>query len=60
MFGRGLLGKILTGGLLVAIGYLLMPRQKRKQQNLLNFGRNTLSRRNLRRMGRGLMRQFAR
>ncbi|MFM1652459.1 hypothetical protein ACI7RC_10205 [Brevibacillus sp. B_LB10_24] len=60
MFGRGMLGKILAGGLIALLGYLLMPRQKRKQQNLLNFGRNTLSRRNLRRMGRGFMRQFAR
>ncbi len=49
MFGRGLLGKIITGGLLAAIGYLLMPKRRSRFMLLKQW---PLSRRDLWKAGR--------
>jgi hypothetical protein len=61
MFGRGLLGVILTSGVIAAIGYMLMPRRRNR---LFSFNkmmdRWPLSRRDVMRFGRVLLRQAAR
>ncbi len=58
MFGRGLLRKIVTGGIIAAIGYLLIPR--RRNRWFVNMKRWPLSQRDLWKIGRGLVRGWAR
>ncbi|MGC5328825.1 hypothetical protein [Brevibacillus sp. SYSU BS000544] len=56
MFARGLLGKVLAGGLLAAIGYMLMPKRRNR---MMMFTQWPMSRRNLWKMGRSITRAFA-
>ncbi|MGD8188884.1 hypothetical protein ACQCN2_02675 [Brevibacillus ginsengisoli] len=53
MFGRGILGKIITGGILAAIGYMLMPKRRNRMMLLRQW---PISRRDLWKVGRYLAR----
>lgn len=56
MFGRGIIRKIITGGLLAAIGYMLMPKRRNRMMLLKQW---PLSRRDLWKVGRSLARAVA-
>lgn len=58
LFRRNLLGVIATGGIVAAIGYMLIP--KRRSRFSFNMNRWPLSLRDVTRMSRMLMRGFAR
>jgi hypothetical protein len=60
MFGRGLLGVILTSGIVAAIGYMLMPRRRNRFFSFKQMDRWPLSRRDVMRFGRMLLRQAVR
>lgn len=54
MFGRGLLGTIITGGIVVALSYFLMPKQRARL--MMSRKRWPLSRRNMMNLGKFLAR----
>lgn len=56
MFARGLLGKVLAGGLLAAIGYMLMPKRRNRMMMVNQW---PVSRRDLFKMGRSITRAIA-
>ncbi|NGQ94237.1 hypothetical protein G3578_03490 [Brevibacillus sp. SYP-B805] len=61
MTGRGLLGVILTSGLIAGIGYMLLPQRKNRfTRRAMKAFRWALAKRNLGRWGRMVMRSAAR
>lgn len=60
MFGRGLLGVILTSGVVAAIGFMLRTRRRNRLFSFNLMDRLPISRRDVMRFGRVLLRQASR